>query len=62
MKQDKLLRQINKARQDLEAIILDMSEIKALGDIEFQTKRIKKVADDLGNAGTLIHGSGTGTH
>jgi hypothetical protein len=60
MKQDKLLRQINKARQDLEAIILDMSEIKALGDIEFQTKRIKKVADDLGNAGTLIHGSGTG--
>ena len=60
MKKEKIARQIDKARKDLEAIITDLSEIKALGDIEYQAKRIKKVADDLGNASTQIHGSGTG--
>ena len=60
MKQEKIARQIDKARKDLQAIITDLSEVTVLADIDFQAARIKKVKEDLDKASTQIHGGGTG--
>ena len=60
MKQEKIARQIDKARKDLEKIIIGLVDVRALRDLPFQTERVEKVKKDLDILSTDIQGSGTG--
>ena len=64
MKQEKIIQKLekvlDKAHRELEAVSTDLPETKIGVDLDYQAERIKKVADDLKKAGTLIHGGGTG--
>ena len=60
MKKEKIARQIDRARKDLEAIMTNLSEAKALRDIPFQVAKVGEVKKDLDLMITQIQGSGTG--
>ena len=54
-------KELSKSIKELRKFEVDLAEVKLLGDLDFQVKRLGVLLDALEfDASILIHGSGTG--
>ena len=55
-------KELSKSIKELRKFEVDLAEVKLLGDLDYQVKRLGVLLDDLDDsADVLIHGSGTGS-